>query len=331
MSTILKALQRLERERPREPAAPFDGRDVVAPAGEEGAPDAEPAAAAVGRARAPWVALAAALVLAAAVLSYRLAPSARGPAAPDGEVADAAASAPVGGAAAARGGDVASRPEAPPGWPEGVPLTLPAPSASEAAPGASVAGGPGAEAPAARRAPAVPGPSAAPSASARAAASERAASPAPAASPPASRPPATASAPPDTRAPAAAARVAPAPAPARGPAPAHAAPPRAAAPPSAVAAAPPAASPPARAPAPAPAKPDVAVVPAPPDVVVRGTVWHPQAERRRATVEVEGHREPLELREGDAVGALVVAKIEPSGVVFLHGGATLRRAVGEAR
>jgi hypothetical protein len=100
-----------------------------------------------------------------------------------------------------------------------------------------------------------------------------------------------------------------------------------------VAAAPPATSPPARAPAPAPApaKPDVAVVPAPPDVVVRGTVWHPQAERRRATVEVEGHRGPLELREGDAVGALVVAKIEPSGVVFLHGGATLRRGVGESR
>ena len=72
----------------------------------------------------------------------------------------------------------------------------------------------------------------------------------------------------------------------------------------------------------------VAVVPPPPEVSVLRTVWHPTPGRRSARVEVEGHGDVLELREGDAVGVLVVAEIQPSGVVFLHGGARLRRAVG---
>jgi len=63
-------------------------------------------------------------------------------------------------------------------------------------------------------------------------------------------------------------------------------------------------------------------------VNVERTVWHPSPERRSARVVVEGFPEPLELKEGDAVGVLVVAEIQPSAVVFLHGGARLRRPVG---
>jgi hypothetical protein len=61
------------------------------------------------------------------------------------------------------------------------------------------------------------------------------------------------------------------------------------------------------------------------------TVWHPTPERRVARIEVEGHKEPLDLHEGDAVGTLVVAEIQPSGVVFLHGGEKLHRKVGKGR
>jgi hypothetical protein len=65
-----------------------------------------------------------------------------------------------------------------------------------------------------------------------------------------------------------------------------------------------------------------------PDVFVARTVWHPVAERRVAEVEVRGRPEPLRLHEGDAVGPLVVGRIEPSGVVFLHEQVELRRRVG---
>jgi hypothetical protein len=58
-------------------------------------------------------------------------------------------------------------------------------------------------------------------------------------------------------------------------------------------------------------------------------VWHPKPERRTVRVQVEGHKQALELKEGDAVGTLVVAEIQPSGVVFLHGGTRLRHKVGE--
>ena len=74
--------------------------------------------------------------------------------------------------------------------------------------------------------------------------------------------------------------------------------------------------------------PSVAVL-VPPKVRVERTIWHPKPERRSALVHVQGHKEALELKEGDAVGTLVVAEIEPSGVVFLHGGVRLRHRVGE--
>jgi hypothetical protein len=65
-----------------------------------------------------------------------------------------------------------------------------------------------------------------------------------------------------------------------------------------------------------------------PEVFVLRTVWHPVAERRVAEVEVWGRPEPFRLHEGDAVGPLVVKRIEPSGVVFLHEQVELRRRVG---
>jgi hypothetical protein len=65
-----------------------------------------------------------------------------------------------------------------------------------------------------------------------------------------------------------------------------------------------------------------------PSVIVSKTVWHPQADRRVALVALEGG-DARELHEGDAIGSLVVSKIEPSGVVFVHDGVELRRRVGQ--
>jgi hypothetical protein len=65
-----------------------------------------------------------------------------------------------------------------------------------------------------------------------------------------------------------------------------------------------------------------------PTVYVERTIWHPLAERRVAVVELEGRDDALELHEGDAVGPLVVGEIEPSGVFFVYDGVQLRRRVG---
>ena len=69
-------------------------------------------------------------------------------------------------------------------------------------------------------------------------------------------------------------------------------------------------------------------MPTPPTILVERTVWHPDPKRRVATVELEGHAAPLELREGDSVGVLVVHEVKPSAVVFLMGGEELQRKVG---
>jgi hypothetical protein len=66
-----------------------------------------------------------------------------------------------------------------------------------------------------------------------------------------------------------------------------------------------------------------------PGLRVQRTVWHPVAERRIAVVELDGGDGPREIHEGDAVGPLVVSEIEPSGVVFLHEGIELRHRVGD--
>jgi hypothetical protein len=66
-----------------------------------------------------------------------------------------------------------------------------------------------------------------------------------------------------------------------------------------------------------------------PDLVISSTTWHPDAERRLAIVRVAGRDEPVQLREGDAVGPLVLLEIKPTGVVFLHDGIEVSRPVGE--
>jgi hypothetical protein len=67
-----------------------------------------------------------------------------------------------------------------------------------------------------------------------------------------------------------------------------------------------------------------------PVILVSRTLWHPEASRREALIEVDtgGAPEARRVREGDSVGPLVVDRIEPSGVVFLYEDIELRHAVG---
>ena len=78
------------------------------------------------------------------------------------------------------------------------------------------------------------------------------------------------------------------------------------------------------------APPHVSAAPAPAlrDVRVARTIWHPSADRRFAYVEVSGQVGSLRVREGDLVGRLSVQKIEPWGVVFLDDGIEIRHRVG---
>jgi hypothetical protein len=89
--------------------------------------------------------------------------------------------------------------------------------------------------------------------------------------------------------------------------------------------------------APAPPEPELAkpaaspaAPPAPafPALRVERTTWHPTAERRVAVVELGGEG-AQSVREGERVGGAVVRRIEPSGVVFEHAGREVRRKVGE--
>jgi hypothetical protein len=74
--------------------------------------------------------------------------------------------------------------------------------------------------------------------------------------------------------------------------------------------------------------PEVVARTALPGVIVERTLWHPDAGRRLAVLQVEGRDGTVELREGDAVGDLVVQQIDPSGVLFLHRGVEIRQRVG---
>jgi hypothetical protein len=65
------------------------------------------------------------------------------------------------------------------------------------------------------------------------------------------------------------------------------------------------------------------------EIRVERTLWHPQASRRVAVLVLPGRDAPLHVHEGDAVGALVVAEIEPSGVVFTREGERTRRTLGD--
>jgi hypothetical protein len=68
-----------------------------------------------------------------------------------------------------------------------------------------------------------------------------------------------------------------------------------------------------------------------PRMVVARTLWHPTPGRRLAYLRVEGRPGTVELREGDAVGDAVVQQIDPSAVVFLHRGVEIRRRIGADR
>lgn len=68
--------------------------------------------------------------------------------------------------------------------------------------------------------------------------------------------------------------------------------------------------------------------PAIPDVSILRTAWHPQPERRSARIQLAKSEDVLTLREGDAVGSLVVKEITPSSVLFAAGDVELRRRVG---
>jgi len=91
------------------------------------------------------------------------------------------------------------------------------------------------------------------------------------------------------------------------------------------------AAPPARdvsEPASAPARePEVALVRARPEVWVESTEWHPSPAKRSARVRV-GEDEARNLHEGDAVDGVSVKEIRPSGVLFLYEGAEFKRGVG---
>jgi len=90
-------------------------------------------------------------------------------------------------------------------------------------------------------------------------------------------------------------------------------------------------------PAPPPVEPPqnaarTAAEPPPPEapaLEVEKTQWHPLADRRIAWLRVAGEREPRRVVEGDVVDGMLVAKIEPSGVVFERNGEQLHRALGK--
>jgi hypothetical protein len=65
-----------------------------------------------------------------------------------------------------------------------------------------------------------------------------------------------------------------------------------------------------------------------PELTIIRTAWHPAADRRSAKIRLEATDEILNLREGDAVGGLVIQEISPSAVVFKAGDVEIRRRVG---
>ena len=61
---------------------------------------------------------------------------------------------------------------------------------------------------------------------------------------------------------------------------------------------------------------------------VEKTIWHPDADRRVAVVKLADAEEILRLKEGDAVGPLVVKTINPGSVLFDHDDIEIRYNVG---
>jgi hypothetical protein len=65
-----------------------------------------------------------------------------------------------------------------------------------------------------------------------------------------------------------------------------------------------------------------------PTLNIEKTIWHPDADRRLAVVKLVEAEEVLRLKEGDAVGPLVVKAIKPGSVLFSHDGIEIVYNVG---
>jgi len=89
---------------------------------------------------------------------------------------------------------------------------------------------------------------------------------------------------------------------------------------------------PAHAPEPIAVEPaDMMVVTLPDDLDVVRTRWHPRPDRRIAYLALPGERGTVEFNEGDFYGEWVIKEIELGGVVFEYDGATIVRSVGRSR
>jgi hypothetical protein len=66
-----------------------------------------------------------------------------------------------------------------------------------------------------------------------------------------------------------------------------------------------------------------------PQFAIEKTQWHPLADRRVAWLRMPGESEPRRVVEGDVVDGLLVATIEPSGVVFERDGKKIERVLGK--
>jgi hypothetical protein len=64
-------------------------------------------------------------------------------------------------------------------------------------------------------------------------------------------------------------------------------------------------------------------------VAVEKTQWHPLADRRIAWVRVPGRNDAQRVVEGDVIDGLIISAIEPSGVVFERDGQKIRRGLGQ--
>lgn len=65
-----------------------------------------------------------------------------------------------------------------------------------------------------------------------------------------------------------------------------------------------------------------------PVLSIEKTIWHPDADRRVAVVRLVDTEKVLRLKEGDAVGPLVVIDIAPGSVLFNHDNIEIRYNVG---
>jgi hypothetical protein len=66
-----------------------------------------------------------------------------------------------------------------------------------------------------------------------------------------------------------------------------------------------------------------------PDITVLRTAWHPSPDRRSAKIRLLDTKKTMTLKEGDAIGGLVIQEISPSAVLFRSGEIEIRLRVGQ--